>query len=305
MSELVSYFNGEWVPDSQVTIHPADRGFTMGDVVFDVERTFDGKIFMLREHTDRLLRSLKYMRIDCGVSMEEMASISEEVVERNKSLLPTGSDFLVRQTVSRGRPFHGSQGTPSDEMNPTVIVSVVPISWGFAKCYETGTPVVIPSVRSYSSSSLDPKAKHYSRGNFVLAQLEAGDIDPDAHVVLLDQDGNITEGMTNNFFIVTNGVIRTSKDTNILQDISRMAIFKLADQLNIPIIEEDLQPYDAYTADEAFLSNSVFQLLPVNAIDKRPVADDVPGPTSSQILAAWSELVGVDIVGQALEQAKK
>jgi branched-chain amino acid aminotransferase len=190
-------------------------------------------------------------------------------------------------------------------MTPTVIVSVSPIDWSFAKQYEKGAPVVIPSVRSYSSSSLDPKVKHYSRGNFALAQLEVGDIDGDAYAVLLDQDGNLTEGTTNNFFVVTDGVIRTAKDTSILQGISRMAVFDLAHQLNIPIVEEDLQPYDAYTADEAFLANSVFQLLPINAIDKRGVKDAVPGPISKQLLAAWSELVGVDIVGQALEQAKR
>ena len=305
MAELVSYFNGEWVPESQVMIHPADRGFTMGDVVFDVERTFNGKIFRLHDHIERLSRSLQFMRIDPGLSMQEMEAVSEDVVRRNESLRPPGSDFLVRQTVSRGRPAHGSQGTPADEMTPTVIVSVSPIDWSFAKQYEKGAPVVIPSVRSYSSISLDPKVKHYSRGNFALAQLEVGDIDGDAYAVLLDQDGNLTEGTTNNFFVVTDGVIRTAKDTSILQGISRMAVFDLAHQLNIPIVEEDLQPYDAYTADEAFLANSVFQLLPINAIDKRGVKDAVPGPISKQLLAAWSELVGVDIVGQALEQAKR
>ncbi len=305
MAELVSYFNGEWVPESQVMIHPADRGFTMGDVVFDVERTFNGKIFRLHDHIERLSRSLQFMRIDPGLSLQEMEAVSEEVVHRNESLRPPGSDFLVRQTVSRGRPAHGSQGTPADEMTPTVIVSVSPIDWSFAKQYEKGAPVVIPSVRSYSSSSLDPKVKHYSRGNFALAQLEVGDIDGDAYAVLLDQDGNLTEGTTNNFFVVTDGVIRTAKDTSILQGISRMAVFDLAHQLNIPVVEEDLQPYDAYTADEAFLANSVFQLLPINAIDKRGVKDSVPGPISKQLLAAWSELVGVDIVGQALEQAKR
>jgi len=305
MAELVSYFNGEWVPESQVMIHPADRGFTMGDVVFDVERTFNGKIFRLRDHVERLWRSLQYMRIDAGLSMEEIEVISEDVVRRNEPQRPPGSDFLVRQTVSRGRPANNSQGSPSDPMTPTVIVSVSPIDWSFAPSYETGIPVVFPSVRSYSSASLDPKAKHYSRGNFVLAQMQAADVDPSAWVVLLDQDGNITEGVTNNFFLVTDGVIRTPKDTSILQGISRMAVLDLAKQLNIPVVEEDLQPYDAYTADEAFLANSVFQLLPIKAMDKREVRDGVPGPISTQLMAAWSELVGLDIVGQALEQAKK
>jgi branched-chain amino acid aminotransferase len=304
MAEMTYYHNGEWVPENQVMIHPFDRGFTMGDVVFDVERTFDGKIFRLKEHIDRLYRSLQYYRIDPEMSMHEMADVSEEAVRRNEDLRPPGGDVSVRQTVTRGRPGGAFQGSPLDHMTPTVIISVDPLVWSHASQYETGAAVVFPSVRSYSSSSLDPKAKHYSRGNFVQAQIQAADVDPHAHPVLLDQNGNISEGVTNNFFMVTDGVIRTPSDNAILQGISRMTVFDLANQLNIPIVEEDLQPYDAYTSDEAFLTNSLFQLLPLATIDKRHVGDEVPGPISKQLLAAWSELVGLDIVGQALEQAK-
>ncbi len=305
MAEMVYYFNGEWVPQSQVMIHPYDRGFTMGDVVFDVERTFDGKMFRLREHMERMRRSLQYYRIDPGISMDEMEALSEEAVRRNEHLRHLCGDFAVRQTVTRGRPPLAAQGSPSDEMSPTVIISVDPLIWSHAGQYDTGAAAVFPSVRSYSSLSLDPKAKHYSRGNFVQAQLQAADIDPHAYPVLLDQNGNITEGVASNFFVVTDGVIRTPSDSAILQGVSRMTVFDLANQLSIPIVEEDLQPYDAYTADEAFLTNSVFQLLPMATIDKRQVGDEVPGPISNQLLAAWSEMVGLDIVGQALDQANR
>ena len=91
MAELTAYHNGEWKLHSQVMIDPYDRGFTMGDVVFDVERTFDGKIFRLKEHIDRLFRSLQYYRIDCGLSMDEMTAISEEVVAKNEHLRPAGA----------------------------------------------------------------------------------------------------------------------------------------------------------------------------------------------------------------------
>ena len=305
MAELTAYHNGEWKPHSQVMIDPYDRGFTMGDVVFDVERTFDGKIFRLKEHIDRLYRSLQYYRIDCGLSMDEMTAISEEVVAKNEHLRPAGGDFAVRQVVTRGKPPLAVQGSPLDIMTPTVIVTADYMSLApYAKFYESGAPVVFPSVRSYSSNSMDPKAKHYSRGNFVQAQLQAADVDPEAQVVLLDQNGNITEGVTNNFFLVTDGVIRTAKDNSVLQGISRMTVFDLARQLNIPIIEEDLQPYDAYTANEAFMTNTNFQLLPIATVDKRELKDGAPGPISNQLLAAWSELVGLDIVGQAQQEAR-
>ena len=304
MAEHIAYFNGEWVPDNEVKIDPFDRGFTMGDAVFDVERTFDGRIFRLKEHLDRLYRSLQYLRIDCGLSMDEMTEITEELVRRNEPMRRPGADYMVRQVVTRGTPANGTQGSVREPMTPTVINMVSPADLGgYATGYEKGAAVVFPSVRGYSSSSLDPKAKHYSRGNFVLAQLQTADVDPDAHPVLLDQDGNIAENIGANFFVVTDGVIRTPGDSSILQGISRMVIFELADQLGIPIVEEALQPYDAYTADETFLANSLYQLLPVGTVDNRRIGDEVPGPISMQLLAAWSEMVGLDIVGQALQQA--
>ena len=82
MADYTAYFNGEWVPFSEVKIDPMDRGFMVGDVVFDVERTFNGKTFRMRQHIERLYRSLKYVRIDPGLSVEEMIDISEEVVQR-------------------------------------------------------------------------------------------------------------------------------------------------------------------------------------------------------------------------------
>ena len=106
-----------------------------------------------------------------------------------------------------------------------------------------------------------------------------------------------------NFFVVTDGVLRTSSDKSVLQGISRKSVLELAEQLGIPVVEEDLQPYDAYTADEAFLTNTYFQLLPVRSVDRRPMGE-VPGPISKQLLAAWSELVGLDIVDQALQAIK-
>ena len=304
MDEFVAYFNGDWVKTSEVKISPFDRGFTMGDVVFDVERTFDGKLFRLGDHLDRLYRSLQYARIDPGLTKDEMAELTEEVARRNEPMRAAGGDLLVRQAVTRGSGSSSSVGGLA-ALTPTVMNMAFPIELApYAEAYDKGASVVFPSARSYSSTSLDPKVKHYSRGNFVQAQLQAADLDPDAHPVLLDQDGNISENIAANLFIVTDGVIRTPRDQSILQGISRMVALELAEQLGISAVEEDLQPYDAYTADEAFLSNSIYQLLPVRTIDKREVRQ-VPGPIIKQLLAAWSELVGVDIVDQAQQQARQ
>jgi branched-chain amino acid aminotransferase len=301
MSEFTAYFNGEWVPNSEVVISSFDRGFTMGDAVFDVERTFDGKIFRLDDHMDRLYRSLQYARMDPGITQDEMTQLTVELVRRNESLRPSGGDFTVRQVVTRGTTTTASQGNVTDDFTPTVINMVSAIDFSlYANYYETGAAVVIPGTRSYSSDTMDPKAKHYSRANFVQAQLQVADVDPHAYPLLLDQQGNISENVAGNFFIVTDNVLRTSRDRSILQGISRKVALELAEQLEIEVVEDDLQPYDAYTADEAFLTTSSYQLLPVSTIDQRRVGDEIPGPISRQLLAAWSEMAGVDIVDQAM-----
>jgi branched-chain amino acid aminotransferase len=303
MSERISYFNGDFVSDEECTIHIANKAFMRGDTVYDVSRTFDGKVHRQKEHLDRLYRSMKFARIDPGLTKDEMEEKTYEVIERNAHLRPPGGDFMVWHTVVRG--YAESYGTRAGSAPAKVCISVIPVAFGpYAHEYQTGGHVVFPRTRSYSPESLEPKLKHYSRMNFALADLEAADVDPDAHAVLLDLDGNLTENTVGNFFIVTDGVLRTPTDRAILQGVARMDVLELAQKLGIPTSEEDLQPYDAYTADEAFLANTVYCVLPVSLIDNRPIEGEIPGPISQRLLAAWSETVGVDIVDQALHQAK-
>ena len=301
MTDYVAYFNGEWVPNSQVKIDSNDRGFLVGDTVFDVERTFNGKGFRLKEHVDRLYRSLKYARIDPGLSAEEMLRITEEVITRNEPGRAEVGDFPIHQFVTRGPRV--ARGEPEI---PTVGVRVGAVDFNrHAHSYATGVHGVIAKTRSYSPESLDPKIKHYSRMNFNLAQMEATDVDPDAWPIMLDLDGNLTEGTGYNVLIVTDGVIRSPTDRAILQGVSRGMVFNLARQLDIPVSEEDLQPYDLYTADEAFFTTTSPCVLPVTKADNREIGDGKPGPITQQLLAAWSETVGLDIVDQAVSFAKR
>lgn len=300
MAELISYFNGEFVPDEECRIHISDRGFRRGDTIYDVARTFGGRVHRLGEHIDRLYRSAKYARIDTGMTMDEMEEVTHEVIRRNPP--PDGGDCVVWHTLVRG--YASASARINVPATPTVCIQVKPIQFSdFAHQYTDGVPVIFPRTRSYSSNSLEPKLKHYSRMNFSMAELEATDMDPEAQAVLLDLDGYISENTSGNFFIVTDGVIRTPNDRSILQGVSRLDIFDLADRLGIPVSEEDLQPYDAYTADEAFLTNTIYCALPVSRIDNRLLDSEVPGPVVQRILAAWSESVGVDIVDQARHQA--
>jgi len=295
--DYTAYFCGEWMPASQIKIDPMDRGFRLGDAVFDVFRTFNGKSFRLREHVDRLYRSLKYVRIDPGMPPEEMIRISEEIIARNEHLRADVGDFAVWQFVTRGRGRSAHSAGP-----PAVGVLIRTLGHArFAHLYQEGAHGVIVRTRGFAPDALDPKLKHFSRMNFHLAELEAADVDKAGWPILLDSRGNLAEGVGYNAFLVTAGVIRTPGDRSILQGISRAMVFELAKALGIPIVEEDLQPYDLYTADEAFFTGTSPCVLPVTRVDWRPIGTGVPGPIVHRLLAAWSEAVGVGIVEQALK----
>ena len=294
------WLNGEYVPRSEAKISMTDRGFRLGDVVFDTSRTFDGEVFRLRDHLDRLYRSLKYTRIDPGMSIDEMERLTLEVVRRNEEVRRAANDdYMVTQIVTRG------EGAAIGAARANVSIWIDPIDFArYAPLYESGAHVVIPRTRSYSSDQVDPKVKHYSRLNFVMADLETRDVDPNAFPVLLDTDGNVSESIGANFCIVTGGVLRTPGGKSILHGVSRMTLLELAERLDIPTSQEDLQPYDVYTADEAFLCSTPYSVLPVGRADNRKIGSKVPGPVTRQLLAAWSEMVGLDIVDQVAERAR-
>jgi branched-chain amino acid aminotransferase len=301
MADYVAYFCGEWMPASQVKIDPMDRGFLVGDAVFDVARTFNGRSFRLREHVDRLYRSLKYVRIDPGMPPEVMIRISEEIITRNEHLRAEVGDFAVWQFVTRGRGRWAHSAGP-----PAVGVFIRSLGFArFAHLYKEGAHGVIVRTRSYPPESLDPKVKNFSRMNFNMAELEAGDIDKAGWPILMDTRGNVTEGVGYNVFMVADGVIRTAGDRTVLQGVSRGMVFELAKALGIPIVEEEVQPYDLYNADEVFFSSTSPCVLPVTRVDRRPVGSGLPGPLVRRLLAAWSEAVGVDIVEQALTYGPK
>ena len=138
-----------------------------------------------------------------------------------------------------------------------------------------------------------------------MAEPEAGDVEEHGWPVLTDSEGNLTEGVGYNLFAVSNGVIRTPTETSILQGVSRGYIFELAESLGIPVVEGDLQPYDLYTADEAFFSSTPFCAVPVTAADRRTVGEGRPGPVFDRLMSAWSEAVGLDIRTQSREHYAK
>jgi len=299
VEELTYYFNGQFVLASQAVIPVSHRGYRLADTVYDTERTFNGQIFRLQEHLHRLYRSLKVVRIDPGLSLEEMSEISWEAVRRNEPLRQKYWDFWVTQLVSRGAGRNVLQTGPA-----VVSVVVEPLPFRrHAHLYAQGAHLVTPATRRTAPEALDPKLKCTDRLNMVMADIEAKQVDPEAYPILLDDQGNLTEILSGNLFVVSNGVARTPGPRSILCGISRQTTMELARSLDIPVIEDDLQPYDLYVADEAFLTTTSFCVLPVGKFNGAPVGREVPGPVTRRLTSAWSELVGLDIAEQAQRYA--
>lgn len=295
--ERVAYMNGEILPESDVKISFRDRGFTAGETVYDTTRTFGKKIFKLQEHLDRLYNSLKYMRMDPGLSKEQMRDLTMQVLEANLSLLGETDDYWVSQQVTRG--------VPTDEgLKPTVLIDCAPLPFEErASYYRDGIPVIVPWVRRTPPEAMSPRAKVHNYINLQLAEMEVKAQNPSAWPVLLDMNGNLAEGPGSNFFIVKDGALITPREQYILSGISRKTAIELALELGVEVHEADIDLYDAYTADEAFVTSTSFCICPVSSVNGNDIADGaVPGQVTNRLMNAYSGLVGIDFVQQYLDR---
>jgi branched-chain amino acid aminotransferase len=300
-SERVAYFNGKIVPESEVLIPFRDRSFKYGDGVFDMTRTFDRRIFKLQEHLDRFDRSLKYAGIDHGLSRQEITQITEEVVTRNLPLLAYGEDYWVGQRVSRGVDLVGGDFWQS--AGPNVIIECTPLPFkARAHLYRDGIDVIFPSVRRTPPECLSPNVKSHNYLNLIMGDLEVRSYNPNAWSVLLDTRGFLAEGTGSNVFLVRDGVLYTPKEQFVLAGVSRETVVELANELKLKVAEEDLTPYDAYTADEAFITSTSFCICPVHSFNNKIVGDGrVPGPLTKRLTDAYIDLVDCDFVAQYLQ----
>ncbi len=299
-SERVAYVNGHLVPESEAVVSIRDRGFLQGDAVFDTTRTFGGRIFRLDEHLDRFFNSLKYMRIDPGLTKDDFARLTMEVLQTNMPLLDDDDDYWVTQRVTRGVRVDG-------EDRPSVIIECVPLPFkARARYYRDGLPVVVPSVRRTPPESQSPRAKVHNYVNLVQAELEVTSQNPDAWPILLDTNGNLAEGPGSNIFIVKDGAVMTPKEQFVLAGISRRVTIELAQELGIEVHETDIDLFDAYTADEAFVTSTSFCICPVSSFNGSAVADGaVPGPVTDRLTRAYSGMVDLDVAAQYLARLEE
>jgi branched-chain amino acid aminotransferase len=296
------YFNGRLVPEAEAKVSIYDSALMFGDMVFEMTRSFDKKQFKLREHIDRLYVGLKILRIPLQMTPNEMERACHETVEANDHLFAADDEHRLMIDVSRGL-LGIYQGIEGLHKGPNVIIADFPLRWTVATMgalFDTGINAVITSQRAIPANLLDPKIKNRSRIFYLMANIEASQVEGDNNwALLLDPDGFVAEGTGDNFFIIKNGVVITPEGRNILRGISRDYVMQeLCTQLGISVVEKNIEPYDVYTADEAFMTGTPFCMLPVTALNGNPIGDGKVGSVFSRILNQWSQNAKVDIKRQ-------
>ena len=296
-NERVVYVNGQIVPESQAKVSIGDTGFLYGDAVFDTTRSFGHRIFKIDEHLDRLYDSLKYMRIDPKIDKQEVKDLTIKVFNANQPLLGENEDYWITQRFTRG--IRG-QNNPT----PTMIIECYPLPFTErARFYRDGLSVVTPAIRRTPPQSLSPRAKMHNYINIIQADLEVKSTNPDAWAIMLDINGNLCEGLGSNIFLVKDGGLLTPKEQYVLAGISRATVMDLAASLDIDVREKDIDLYDAYTADEAFVTSTSFCICPISSINGTSLSNNkVPGRITAQLQSAYSRLVGIDVVDQYLSR---
>jgi branched-chain amino acid aminotransferase len=301
MTRLV-HLSGELVAEQDAKISIFDSAIMLADTVTESTRTFHHTPFKLDEHIERLYLSLKLTRIDPQMSPAEMKAITLETLDANLHNYEAHEDCWIVHNISRGLSIAGAD--PTKQVGaPTVMIFTQPMNLKpWAKFYKQGCHGVTPMSRMVPSQSLDPRIKNRSRLPYTLAEMEAKLVDPEAQSVILDLDGHVAENKGGNIFAVSKGVLRTPTTVNCLAGVSRATALELAQQLGIPAEETVLQPYDLATADEMFFTSTPYCIMPATKFNGHAVGDGQVGPITKRLLAAWSELVGLDIVRQAESQ---
>lgn len=301
MNGRVVYMNGQFVPEAEARISIYDSALMFGDMVFEMTRSFNGVQFRLREHLERLLTGARILRIPLEESVDDLERICLETIEANSAAFAPQDEHRLMINVSRG-PLGIYAPIFEGRMRPTVVVADFPLKWtvaGLARFYDEGINSVIPSQRAIPATLMDPKIKNRSRMWYQMANIEVAQVAGDNNwALLIDPDGFIAEGTGDNFFMVKDGELITPEGRNILRGISRDYVMEIAERLGIPCHERDIEPYDVYTADEAFLTATPFCILPTTHLNGAPIGDGRMGEMTRLLLDTWSADVGVDIVGQ-------
>jgi branched-chain amino acid aminotransferase len=280
-NEPVVYINGEYTLRSEAKISVFDRGFLYGDCVYDTTSAWAGYIFKLDEHIERFYRSIQAIGINMTLTREEMKEVVIETTRRSDL-----REAYIQLVATRGT---GENYRDYKSCTPTVIVYAIPYVWiASPAIQQKGIKVKISSTRRTPHQCLDPRIKNFNWLNILMAKLESDSAGMD-NAIMLDMNGNVSEGPGFNVFLVSGETLFTPKD-GMLMGITRETVCEISEKEGIDNRADDLTPFDLYTADEVFFSSTAGGVMPVVEVDGRIIGDGVPGPITTRIKDRYWEM---------------
>ena len=279
------FLSGDFVPCERAHVSIYDHGFLYGDGAFEGIRAYNGKVFKIEEHVDRLYKSLKALWIDLPYGKEQFVANIDKLVEMNDV-----TDGYIRVTVSRGVCLGLDPKNITSE--PTVVISTDKLALYSNSDYESGLEVVTVATRVANPEVLEPRIK--SLGKYlcnIQAKIEANHVGA-GEGLMLTGDGYVAECTGDNVFYAKDGVVTTPPAyLGILEGITRQVAIDLLGQMRVQVQESVFTRFDLYTADEAFLTGTAAEVIPMVRLDARPVGDGTPGPISRRLVDKFREYV--------------
>jgi len=275
---LFIYHNGRFVKGNEARITPFDHGVLLGDGIFEGIRAYGGYVFKLDEHLDRLYDSAKAMGLRIPLSKEEMKQAIVLTLRKNGL-----RDAHVRPVALRGPGRLGVD--PRRSVRPTVLVLAYPFP---PLLGEKPVRLLISSVRRKSPQSVDSKVKSTSYIDNIMAKLQANAAGMD-DAILLDLDGYVGEACGENIFAVKGKRLCTPPTTAALHGITRAVVMEIAAAIGLKVHEANMTPQELYTADEAFLTGTAAEIVPIAEIDGRKIGETAPGAFTHRLIEEFKE----------------
>ena len=283
MNDGIIYAGGAFRPAADAAVSVFDHGLLYGDGVFEGIRAYNGRVFKLERHIERLFESARAIRLRIPVPREDVEALVLETCRRNGIV-----DGYIRLLVTRGAGGLGLD--PSACPRPDIIVIARAGVTLYKRAPNQGITAVTSAFRRNAADATSPAIKSLNYLNNVLARIEATDRGAD-EAILLDRDGHVAEATADNVFIVTERAVVTPPTSTNLRGITRETILQLAEGLGIPTEERAFALFDLWSAREAFMCGTMAEVVPIASVDGRTIGSGTPGPTTLRLMAAYAELV--------------
>ena len=283
--ELLIYIDGKFYPKSEGKISVYDHGLLYGDGVFEGIRAYDGVVFKLKEHIDRLYTSAHTIMLDIPVSKEEMQRIVLNTLKKNKL-----KRAYIRLIVTRGVGDLGLD--PRKCPKPSIIAIAEPtIVLHSKEIKEKGITTMITWVKRDPVDATSHEVKSLNYLNSVLAKIESNAADMD-EALCLDQTGFVCEGTAENVFMVKEGkVITPPTSTGALRGITRTVVMTLIEKFGTPLMERNITPNELFIADEVFLTGTAAEITPVREVNRRIIGSGKPGPITKRLIQEFDKML--------------